>query len=117
LSITQAPARRCTVVRCDSGDCHHHPPKYAAVVVSSRSAFGAEPWPKSRPLTRANAIRFSCNTAPAQRPNSVHTRSNVPKLPHGVEELKFIFCIQKKFFQGAQMLPSEFIKTLQTNNN
>jgi len=62
-------------------------------------------------------MRWGFNTAPAQCPNSVHTRSNVPTPPHEVEELKFIFCIQKKFFQDARMLTSEFTKTRQTDSN
>jgi hypothetical protein len=104
-------------VRCDSGDCHHQPPKCVTAAVSSRFAVGAATRPTSRQQTRANAIRCPPITAPAMRPNNAHTRPKVPTPPHEVEELKFIFCIQKKFFQDARMLTSEFTKTRQTDSN
>ncbi|WP_133240025.1 hypothetical protein [Limnohabitans planktonicus] len=71
----QTPARRRTVVRCDSGDCHHQPPKYA-VSASSCAEDLDHALPKSRQQIRATRHRTNANrcTAPATRPSCAHTR-------------------------------------------
>jgi hypothetical protein len=78
-NAAQTPARRRTVVRCDSGDWFHHPPKYP-VAASSRSDDLDHALPKSRQQIRATRHRTTANrcippnTVPPTRPSGAHAR-------------------------------------------